>query len=81
LNYAARQSQCFVNAWLIAPCPRRIGEYRESLKKYPNPPAPSLTEFRNRGDRQGPRPMVRVWRRAGLGLPVRPTPYVCAAKV
>jgi len=36
-----------LNGWLFAPYLKLIGEYRESLKKYPNPPAPSLTEIRN----------------------------------
>lgn len=35
-----------MNAWVIAPYLQLIGQYRESLKEHPNPPAPSLTDIR-----------------------------------
>jgi len=34
------------NAWLVVPYMQLISQYKESLKKYPNPPAPSLNVFR-----------------------------------
>jgi arylsulfatase len=35
-----------LNGWVIAPYMQIVGEYRASLKEHPNPPAPSLTDFR-----------------------------------
>jgi len=35
-----------LNGWVIAPYMKIVGEYRASLKNHPNPPAPSLTDFR-----------------------------------
>ena len=34
------------NGWLVAPYLQLVNRYRESLKEHPNPPAPSLTDFR-----------------------------------
>jgi arylsulfatase len=38
-----------INLWTLEFAYRPVKEYFESLKKYPNPPAPNLTDFRNRG--------------------------------
>jgi len=35
-----------LNGWVIAPYMQIVGEYRASLIEHPNPPAPSLTDFR-----------------------------------
>jgi len=34
------------NTWLVVPYMQLISQYKESLKKYPNPPAPSLNVIR-----------------------------------
>lgn len=35
-----------LNGWVMAPYVRLVEQYRASLKKYPNPPAPNLTDIR-----------------------------------
>jgi len=35
-----------LNGWVVAPYLQLIGQYRESLKEHPNPPAPNLTDIR-----------------------------------
>jgi arylsulfatase len=36
-------------AWTSGPGLKVVEEYLESVKKYPNPPAPNITQFRNGG--------------------------------
>ena len=35
-----------VRAWVLREYMKVVGQYQESLKKYPNPPAISMTEFK-----------------------------------
>jgi arylsulfatase len=36
--------------WVSGPALQAVHEYLASVKKYPNPPAPNITEFRSGGD-------------------------------
>ena len=38
-------NQVAVSAWVLGPYMKIVGEYQQSLKKYPNPPAFSMTKF------------------------------------
>jgi arylsulfatase len=38
-----------IHLWTLEFAYRPVKEYLESLKKYPNPPAPDLTNFKGRG--------------------------------
>ena len=35
-----------LNGWVVAPYLQLVNQYKESLLKYPNPPAPNLTDIR-----------------------------------
>ena len=35
--------------WTLGPALKAVEEYLASVKKYPNPPAPNITQFRNAG--------------------------------
>jgi hypothetical protein len=35
--------------WVSEPALKLVEEYLESTKKYPNPPAPNITQFRSGG--------------------------------
>ena len=35
--------------WVSGPALKTVEEYLETLKRYPNPPAPNITQFRSRG--------------------------------
>jgi arylsulfatase len=32
--------------WVSGPALKQVDEYLETVKKYPNPPAPDITQFR-----------------------------------
>jgi arylsulfatase A-like enzyme len=36
-------------SWVSGPALKAVEEYLETVKKYPNPPAPNITQFRSRG--------------------------------
>ena len=35
--------------WVSGPALKAVEEYLETLKKYPNPPSPNITQFRSGG--------------------------------
>ncbi len=37
-------------SWVSEPSLKAVAEYMASVKKYPNPPAPNITQFRSGGD-------------------------------
>ncbi|HEY3838950.1 MAG TPA: hypothetical protein VGL72_20395 [Bryobacteraceae bacterium] len=40
-------------AWVAGPALRTVEEYVASVKRYPNPPAPNITDFRNVASNEG----------------------------
>ena len=40
-----RLNVAHLNGWVLGPYMKIVAEYQQSLKKFPNPPAPTLTDF------------------------------------